>query len=158
MGLALIASVIGCSTKPASYASVSIPSSADTNTNDFTSIAVSPPNSVTNPLTSFATTLVTATAATTSNSTPQPSITDNRPSIIIGEGGIFNTLKLTIAVDTSVNFRNDDCCSPHKVTIDTLFTKNIPLSWAISLTFDKAGKYIFWIDDNQLDTGTIIVA
>ena len=77
---------------------------------------------------------------------------------MIGEDGIFNTLKLTIAVDTTVNFKNDDCCNPHKVTIDTLFTKNIPLSSATSFTFNKAGKYIFWIDDNQLVTGTIIVA
>ena len=158
MSLAFIASAIGCSSKPATYTAVSITSSAATNINASAFIPVSTTNSFTNPLTTFATTLVTSTAATISTTTPLPSITDKSPTIIIGEDGIFNTLNLTIAVDTKVNFKNDDCCNPHKVTIDTLFTKNIPLSSAINFTFDKAGKYIFWIDDYRLVTGTIIVA
>jgi len=158
MSLALIASVIGCSSKPASYTTTAITSSAATNTNASASIAISSTNALTNsPITSAAT-LAPTTVVTTFATTPSISSTMNLPTINIGFNGIFSPSNLTIAVGTTVSFENDDCCDLQKVSSDFPFDKNIDPSSAINFLFDKAGKYIFWIDNNQLVTGTIIVA
>jgi plastocyanin len=87
----------------------------------------------------------------------ETSVADNRPTILIGLDGGFNPLTLTIEVGDTVNLENDDCCNPHTVNSNFPFADTIDPGLTGNVTFNRAGKYTLWIDNDLSVIGTVNV-
>jgi plastocyanin len=64
---------------------------------------------------------------------------------------------MTVAAGTTVNLENDDCCNPHAVNSNYPFNQTMDPGLTGSVTFNRAGKYTLWIDNNLSVVGTITV-